>query len=386
MPKVGAFSRNGKHASKPTRLDGRLLQLNKLLGMIKPVPEEWLEPTSERVPKLEMVALSSIKPRPMEWLWDKRIPLLRPTTFTGEGGVGKTFILVDIASRISRGEDYPDSTPCKRGRVLYFSIEDDVETVLHARFQAAGADMDRVIVQPVESPVLLNLGDKNGKGLDQLEKIVASYHKEVSLVVFDPITGFMLGRNINREDDVRAVFSPLAVISRKYGMAVANIIHFGKNTEVVAKYRSLGSVAFVNTAGAAWAIGKEYEEDKVFHFLQTKRNYSKEIPGMVYSIHEPVKDFPRVRWNGPSLLLPADLGKLKGREAISAPAARAQAKEWLLTLLGDGKKVLASDVWGQAEADRLCKKTVKFAKQELGVRTVKVGGPGTPWVWSLPSS
>jgi hypothetical protein len=29
-------------------------------------------------------------------------------------------------------------------------------------------------------------------------------------------------------------------------------------------------------------------------------------------------------------------------------------------------------------------KTVKLAKRELGIRTAKTGGPGGPWMWSLP--
>jgi RecA-family ATPase len=238
----------------------------------------------EDLASLGLVTLDTVTEKKQKWLWDKRVPIGGPTVFAGDGGVGKTLVMIDIAARVSKGKKFPDGSPCKQGRVLYFSTEDDAETQLKPRLKAAGADCSLITVQGAEAKKFLNLGDRDGCGLRLLKKAVTQYDGEVRLVIFDPITAFMGGKDINRDNDVREVFTPLARLSQQYGLAIINSIHFGKNTDVKVKYRSIGSVAFVNASRASWAIGREYEEDEVAHFLQIKWNYTGKVPGLMYTV------------------------------------------------------------------------------------------------------
>jgi hypothetical protein len=264
----------------------------------------------EAVSQLGLVNLSSVKGKKFEWLWKDRVPQRGCTVFAGKGEVGKTLLNIDIATRVSLGKDFPDGSPCERGRVLFFSAEDDAETVLQPRFEALGADMDRITIQGTEAPILLNLGDKNGVGLDLLEKTLRCFHGQVRFIAFDPFSAYILGRDINRDDEVRAVLQPLTRLCRKYRVAVANTMHFGKDTEVKAKYRTLGSVGIVNNSRAAWAVGREYEEDDLIHFLQTKKNYSRRVPGLTYTVQNVTPDIVKLVWGvDPSRLVAADLGR-----------------------------------------------------------------------------
>jgi putative DNA primase/helicase len=261
----------------------------KLLALAKRAPP--YEPTAKQVvgdkelAALKLMPLSAVQSEEFEWLWDKRIPLRGPTAFAGEGGVGKTLLVIDIASRISTGTPFPDGAPCEEGVVLFFSEEDDAATVLKPRFEAHNADCDKIIIQGAEAEKWLNLGDNEEKGLALLEKVVASYGGRVRTIVFDPITAYMKGKDIYRDDDVRAVLRPLTRLCQKYKLAVLNVLHFGKDSELNVKYRSLGSVTFINSSRAGWAVGKEYEEDEVVHMLQTKKNYTRPVGGLMFDVH-----------------------------------------------------------------------------------------------------
>ena len=52
-----------------------------------------------------LVWLASVVDQPLEWLWPGRIPLGALTLIIGEPGMGKGFLCVDLASRVSRGMD-----------------------------------------------------------------------------------------------------------------------------------------------------------------------------------------------------------------------------------------------------------------------------------------
>ena len=183
--------------------------------------------------------------------------------------------------------DFPDGAPCKEGMVLHFSTEDDADEVLVPRYLTHGADRSKIVAQGIEAETIINLADKTGKGIKLLEAVLEKYERQIRLVIFDPLTAYMPGIDINRENEVRSVFTPLKRLARKFNVAIVGIMHFAKNTETKAKYRSLGSVAFVNAARSVWAVGKHYEEDSRVHFIQTKRNYTGNVPGLCYTYQPP---------------------------------------------------------------------------------------------------
>ena len=45
----------------------------------------------------------------VKWLWPGRIPLGKVTLLTGPAGSGKSLVALDLASRVSRGEEFPRS-------------------------------------------------------------------------------------------------------------------------------------------------------------------------------------------------------------------------------------------------------------------------------------
>jgi RecA-family ATPase len=84
--------------------------------------------------------------RSVSWLWPNRIALGKVTMLAGEGGLGKTNVLMDIAARCTRGGTWPDGAGnAPAGKVLILTGEDDPEDTIAPRLEAAGGDRSQVL-------------------------------------------------------------------------------------------------------------------------------------------------------------------------------------------------------------------------------------------------
>ena len=86
--------------------------------------------------------LSDIPAEKLSWLWPGRIPLGKLTLLAGDPGLGKSFITLDIAARVTRGPigRMVQSTG-QPGSVIVLSAEDDAADTIRPRLEAAGADL-----------------------------------------------------------------------------------------------------------------------------------------------------------------------------------------------------------------------------------------------------
>ena len=208
------------------------------------------------------------------WLWPKRIPLGRLTVLAGRPGVGKSFVTIDFASRVSTGMTWPDgSVNESAGGVLFFAAEDDPADTIRPRLDAAGADSGRVYY--CRNVDLAKIESR----IDQVP--------DCRLVVIDPI-GSYLGRCVDayRENEVRAVLEPLAGIASCRSIAVI----------LVADDSLLRSCAFVGLARAVWHVTKDPHDRTRRLFLPGKSNLSRETSGLAFWI---ASDPPRVQWLEP---------------------------------------------------------------------------------------
>ena len=77
---------------------------------------------------------SEVTPKKTEWIWPNRFPRGQLSLLAGNGGLGKSTVLLDLAARITRGAQWPDNSgTAKRGSVLYFSAEDSTDELCHGR-------------------------------------------------------------------------------------------------------------------------------------------------------------------------------------------------------------------------------------------------------------
>ena len=105
--------------------------------------------------------MSQIRPKPLEWAWDGLVPMGKLTLLTGDPGVGKSLVSLQVASMVSRGVSTTvpktvaapgsaaelvaaDSKRVLRRGVLVFSGLDQPEETVLPRLMAAGADPSQV--------------------------------------------------------------------------------------------------------------------------------------------------------------------------------------------------------------------------------------------------
>ncbi len=341
-------------------------------------------------PAAELVSLASVEPEAVTWLWPQRIALGKLTTIAGDPGLGKSFLSLDLAARVSRGVPWPDgSGHAPLGSVVLLSAEDDLADTIRPRLDAAGADVARIHSLAAVCGV-----DQNGeyrRGFDlsrdvaRLEEVIAELG-DCRLVVFDPISTYLGRTKGNDNVEVRGVLAPLTELAGRLGVAVVAVSHLRK-VEGPAMYRTMGSMAFVAAARAAYAVGKDKDDPTGQRRLMApvKNNLGDDETGLAYRLTaaEP-GGIPHVVWEPAPVSINADdaLAWPQGRRGPK-PEAAERAETFLRRALAEGPRPAtklideASDVYG------ISKRTLRRAHEALGVVAFREVVPG-PWWWRLP--
>jgi hypothetical protein len=333
--------------------------------------------------------------RPVEWLWPSRIALGKLTLIVGDPGLGKSFITLDLASRVSKGMAFPDSPNSRRepGGVVLLSAEDDLADTIKPRLDAAGADVRRISAiatvkrfDPAKNAEVFepfNLTDN----LPALERAIRQT-PDCRVVVIDPISAYLGGTDSHKNADVRGLLTPLSELAARHGVAVIAVTHLRKG-DGPAMYRAMGSLAFVAAARAAYAVMKDKDDPTGQRrlFLPVKNNLGNDRDGLAYCLDNSfsANGQPKVRWDPTPVSTSADeaLADDAGRRGEEDPSELDEAKAWLADVLAAGP-LPSKAILAQARQDGISKRTLDRAKKSLGVATAKAQGVANGgWSWSL---
>jgi len=85
-----------------------------------------------------MVNLADVERHPVRWVWPGRIARGKLTLIAGDPGLGKSFLTIDLAARMSTGATWPDDPLTERdpAATIILSAEDDPEDTIAPRFDA----------------------------------------------------------------------------------------------------------------------------------------------------------------------------------------------------------------------------------------------------------
>lgn len=341
-----------------------------------------------RHPSAELLRLSEVKPEPVTWLWDGYIPLGTLTVLDGDPGLGKSTVMLDLASRLSRGVAMPDGSngPAAAGTVL-LSAEDDLARVIRPRLDVTGANLERVAV------VRMRVSDSeqreptlSPKDLREVESNVLELGAR--LVVVDPLMAYLpQDVDAHRDQDVRRVLSALRGLAERTGAAVVVVRHLNKAPGASPLYRGGGSIGIVAAARSGLLLAAEPGDStgSVRVLASLKSNLGPAPPSLRLRLTTcPGTKFARVTWEGAS-----------GHSAVSLLAlpptpkdlsAVEEAESFLRELLAGGP-VLARDAEDEAKAGGISARTLRRARERLGVAPRKAGQPGEAgqhWQWALP--
>jgi len=200
-----------------------------------------------------------IKSAPLDWLWQERIPLGKLSILAGVQGKGKSTLALYMAAQVSTGRPWIDTFGQKRdpGSVIVLSTEDDWGDTIKPRLQAAEANLEKVYRidgfsaqignRKFDCVPLSNLT----RDFDVLEQAVEQIG-DVRLIIVDPISSYMMGKNENKNAEMREFLNPLIAMGGKNKIAILGITHLNKNQDLSPDHRILGSTALAAAARAVW--------------------------------------------------------------------------------------------------------------------------------------
>src|SRR5262245_16147272 len=322
---------------------------------------------------MHLRTISSLTPRPLTWLWPKRLALGKLAMLDGDPGLGKSLLALDLCARLSTGRPFPDDSPGPGpAGSLLLSAEDGEHDTTRPRLQALGADLDRVFVlrpddvlgRPLRLPAQLGLLD------DALARTGAL------LMVLDPVIAFLdASACISNDQAIRQVLTPLALLAHRHACAVLLVRHLNKQAGARALYRGGGSIGLLGACRSGWLVARDPSDPDRRVLAQTKNNLAPPQPSLAFTV-ESSDGIPRLCWQGLSLLTADDL--LSARpppEPVGRPRDRARA--FLSAILEDGPQTVRA-IWEAACEQGLSERTLYRARRQLQIRAETVEFDGLP--------
>ncbi len=247
------------------------------------------------------------------WLWEGVWLDAGLNMLTGNPGLGKTFLAADLAARVTTGAMWPSGEhQAPLGDVVFLSSEDAYESVLWNRLKAAGADMKRahrwkmVGKQRDDGEC-----DEREISLEEIHAITPAVarHKNLKLLIIDPVTSYCGSHNANDNDEVRHLLGPLKTLANRKKFCVVMITH-DKKANAQAIHSSIGSLAWAAMSRVVQGLYRDPDDDtdRKRLLLPVKNNYADDRKG--YALH---LEFPgnvgingRLRWEEAPELRKAD--------------------------------------------------------------------------------
>jgi len=252
------------------------------------------------------IPLTEITTQQLTWLWDKRIPQGKITVLEGDPGMSKSLLAIDIAAHVSTGRPLPGDSTGIKGNVILIAPEDGAADTIKPRLEAAGGDLSKIhLLNTVEC---LNVNDiKNlklykqpfslSRNLFELEHTIKQ--TKAILVVLDPLTA-VLGHNIDssRDQDIREIFTPLALLAERTNCAILIIRHLKKGTSDNLLHRGAGSISIIATARTGLTIFYDPADEKKRVLATTKSNLAEPPNHLSYQVLQNESVAPYIQWLG----------------------------------------------------------------------------------------
>jgi hypothetical protein len=357
-------------------------------------------PSSERVAVL--VRADGLKPESINWAWPNRFAFGKMAMIAGDPGLGKSTILIEIAARHSKGDEFP----CGEGKAilcetLYLTAEDGLRDTLIPRLMAAEADLTKIHfltgtkVEGASADDAAAMFDIT-KDVPTLRQVFQD-NADIKILIIDPLTAYLgVGTKAKENTDVRRVLTPLVKLAEEFGVLLLANNHLNKNSGK-ALYRILDSIAFVALGRTVHLVVMDSDNKDNRKFICDKSNIGSKPLGLTYIIQKywiPGEqgeeiETSRICWGTVHIDESAD-------EALATETGSATAKdeavEFLKLVLGHGR-VCIQDIETQARSAGLLgkdqeistSKPFRSARSELHIISTRDGfGPGAVFYWSLP--
>jgi hypothetical protein len=287
----------------------------------------------------------------VDWLWPYRIAAGEMTVLAGEGGLGKSSVLLAIIAIVTRGLEWPDKSGwAPVGPAIIVSAEDSRETTLKPRLMALGADLDKIDFCIAKVKMRRKEGEeatinvqKSLQDLEYWKELVARRHPKVMMI--DPIPPY-LGKGVNdsRNLELRAVLEPfIEEVIRPNGIALLANTHLNKSVDSATPlHRISGNAAYGNLPRNAHFVVRDHADRKRRIFTQAKcNNADDELPSLAFAMRKtmvPGPDGLEIETACPVFeaeTIPFNLQEAMGKKSHRGPVPQrtSEISLWLLDYL-----------------------------------------------------
>jgi len=343
--------------------------------------------------RLAVTDLSSVKAKPVRWLWPNYFPLGKLVVIDGLPGQGKSTVAFDVAARGSTRAPMPDGmigygAPFS---TLILSYEDDAADTLRPRLEAAGADVRAIgIIQGVsyddnaESTMPVSLP----KDIEAVDTELGN-RPDVRLLIIDPITAAISSDvDMHRDQDVRRPLARLARMAAERQVCIVIVRHVRKGHGGNAIYAGGGSVGISGQARVVMIVEQHPEDPQSAVLAVAKSNVGpippsltfRKVPASVPTDDQELVHTSRLEWTGVTNVSADELLQARGD---GGPGERRDASEFLREMLLNGRAE-RSQVMSAARDAGISGRTVDRVARHLGVVKQSEGfGASKRAYWSL---
>ncbi len=337
----------------------------------------------------DLLCLSEVAPKALDWVWGGVIPAGKLTLITGEPGVGKSLFMLDVVAAVTRGNRGPhEKETGSPGAVMLFSAEDDLATTVRPRLEAAKADLSRVYAPKTNGrrPVDAAADHPGNPWESHLELLEGEWRRlteaqvDVRMIVIDPLRALVEAHE--KEQVIGKITARLAELAVRTGVAIVIVAEL--LLLAIRKNASRRSAAGVLTRGARsiWNVTQDDEDPNRRLLLPVKTNLCEGRSGLAYAIEEGAlkwEDHP-VLLNGHRCIPTAKPGAPNSADD-DLPGELNRAINWLRSELIE-RPVLSNVIFQDAAKEHISERTLRRAFHSAGCFAWKDRFSGR-WYWRL---
>ena len=360
--------------------------------------------------------------RPRQWVWHGFVARRTLTLITGEPGVGKTVIGLQMAASVTRGllVPVPPHNASKTfnvhaemktdpGDVLLLTAHDSLSDAVIEWIEASGADSDHLYflrdhleVDHQTTPAETEQKKKGGAAgwqqkLDRLEAAIGQLHEQgadLRMILIDPIEQIL--SPATRPTDRLQIVERLQQLAVSSGAAIVIIANstpagMGRNG-----FRSVstGHLELATAARSVLMVAHDLEHLDLRLLIPVKVNLAPFRAGLSFRI-EQIRDEAHpvtgskvaVHWGEEPIAQTAQdyfqnaKALMRNRLILEEDDEISRASRWLKEQLSDGTG-FASEIRNDAARSEISDATLNRAFHRLACRSIKI--MPNKWCWRLP--
>ena len=300
----------------------------------------------------------------VEWLWKPMIPYGKVTIIEGDGGDGKTTMILTIAAMMSQGIQPP---ALEQGHLLptqtvepittfYLTNEDEVSDSSLRRFVRAGGITTRFAYSGELQHHMTLIED---------ELLEAIRQTNARLLIIDPFQAFLPeGTNIGSITKMRSIFTMLNNVAKQTGVAIVLIGHLNKSEGSKDIHRGFGSADIAASVRSILLVEID-KKDKKRYVRAIKSNFDESDNTPVELVFDKNRRLSFQEKESDDIVEEHDFTQIEHASII------------LNTLLSNGPHKV-SDIKQILNEEGISAKTAQRARKRIGASQTYVNG--TP-VW-----